>query len=66
MNWGVGVRLDQPTHAPLGNWHHLGGLTDVLPHVADRSLDWLDVLALVRGAPRIWEYPMVDRDPLPN
>jgi 2-polyprenyl-6-methoxyphenol hydroxylase-like FAD-dependent oxidoreductase len=66
VNWGVGVRLGQPTHAPLGDWHNLGGVDDVLPHVADRSFDWLDVPALVRAAPRIWEYPMVDRDPLPN
>jgi 2-polyprenyl-6-methoxyphenol hydroxylase-like FAD-dependent oxidoreductase len=38
----------------------------VLPHVADRIFDWLDVPALLCAAPRIWEYPMVDRDALPN
>lgn len=31
VNWGVGVRLGQPTHARLGDWHQLGGLDDVLP-----------------------------------
>ncbi|MDQ4103106.1 MAG: flavin-dependent oxidoreductase [Actinomycetota bacterium] len=66
VNWGIAVRLGRPTDAPLGDWHHLGGLDDVLPHVADRCFDWLDVPALVRAAPRIWEYPMVDRDPLPH
>ncbi|MGH3855318.1 MAG: flavin-dependent oxidoreductase [Pseudonocardiaceae bacterium] len=66
VNWGVAVRLGNSTQAPLGDWHHLGGLGDVLPHVADRSFDWLDVPTLVRGAPRIWEYPMVDRNPLPH
>ncbi|MGB6163720.1 MAG: flavin-dependent oxidoreductase [Pseudonocardiaceae bacterium] len=66
VNWGVAARLAQPTHAPLGDWHHLGGLADVLPHVADRCFAWLDMPALVRAAPRIWEYPMVDRDPLPH
>jgi 5-methylphenazine-1-carboxylate 1-monooxygenase len=66
LNWGVGARLAQATQAPLGDWHHLGGLDDVLPHVADRCFDWLDLPALVRGSPRIWEYPMVDRDPLPR
>jgi 2-polyprenyl-6-methoxyphenol hydroxylase-like FAD-dependent oxidoreductase len=34
--------------------------------VADRNFAWLDVPALVRAAPKIWEYPMVDRDPLPH
>jgi 5-methylphenazine-1-carboxylate 1-monooxygenase len=66
LNWGVGARLVQPTEAPLGDWQHLGGLDDVLPHVSDRCFDWLDLPALVRASPRIWEYPMVDRDPLPR
>ena len=66
VNWGVGVRRGRPTHARLGDWHNLGGLDDVLPHVAERIFDWLDVPALLCAAPRIWEYPMVDRDPLPN
>ena len=66
VNWGVGVRRGRPTHARLGDWHNLGGLDDVLPHVADRIFDWLDVPALLCAAPRIWEYPMVNRDPLPN
>jgi 2-polyprenyl-6-methoxyphenol hydroxylase-like FAD-dependent oxidoreductase len=66
VNWGVGARLGQPTQAPLGDWHYLGGLDDVLPHVADRRFDWLDVPALVRATPRVWEYPMVDRNPLPH
>ncbi len=66
VNWGVGTRLGQPTQAPLGDWHYLGGLADVLPHVADRCFDWLDVPALVRATPKVWEYPMVDRNPLPH
>jgi 2-polyprenyl-6-methoxyphenol hydroxylase-like FAD-dependent oxidoreductase len=66
VNWGVAARLAHPTQAPLGDWHHLGGLDDALSHVADRCFDWLDVPTLVRDSPRIWEYPMVDRDPLPR
>ncbi|MGH3720449.1 MAG: flavin-dependent oxidoreductase [Pseudonocardiaceae bacterium] len=66
VNWGVAARLGQSTHTPLGDWNYLGGLGDVLPHVADRSFDWLDVPALVRASPRIWEYPMADRNPLPH
>lgn len=66
VNWGVGARLGQPTHAQLGDWHQLGGMADVLPHVAGRCFDWLDIPALVRAAATIWEYPMVDRNPLPH
>jgi 2-polyprenyl-6-methoxyphenol hydroxylase-like FAD-dependent oxidoreductase len=28
------------------------------------SFDWLDVPALIAGTPSIFEYPMIDRDPL--
>ena len=66
VNWGVAARLDRSTQAPLGDWHHRGGVDDVLPHVADRNFGWLDMPALVHAAPTIWEYPMVDRDPLPR
>jgi 2-polyprenyl-6-methoxyphenol hydroxylase-like FAD-dependent oxidoreductase len=38
----------------------------MLPYIEDRRFDWLDVPALVSAAPATWEYPMVDRDPLPH
>jgi hypothetical protein len=30
------------------------------------SFDWLDIPTLIGGAPAIFEYPMIDRDPLPH
>lgn len=32
---------------------------------ADWSFDWLDVPALIAGAEKVFEFPLVDRDPLP-
>ena len=37
---------------------------DFLPHFEDFKFDWLDAPALIRGAEKVFEYPMVDRDPL--
>jgi 2-polyprenyl-6-methoxyphenol hydroxylase-like FAD-dependent oxidoreductase len=37
-----------------------------LPQFADWNFDWLDVPGLIGGAERIYEYPMVDRDPIPT
>ena len=37
-----------------------------LPFFKDWPFDWLDVPALVRSAQRVFEYPMVDKDPLPQ
>ncbi len=47
------------------DWDRTGRTADVLPWFADWRFGWLDVPALITGAPRILEYPMVDRDPLP-
>jgi 2-polyprenyl-6-methoxyphenol hydroxylase-like FAD-dependent oxidoreductase len=47
------------------DWDRTGQAGDVLPWFADWGFGWLDVPALITGAPRIGEYPMVDRDPLP-
>jgi 2-polyprenyl-6-methoxyphenol hydroxylase-like FAD-dependent oxidoreductase len=29
------------------------------------QFDWLDIPALIKGAERVYEFPLVDRDPLP-
>ena len=50
----------------LADWNRQGRLDDVLPWFADWKFGWLDVPALITGAPQILEYPMVDRDPLPS
>jgi 2-polyprenyl-6-methoxyphenol hydroxylase-like FAD-dependent oxidoreductase len=42
---------DKQTFAPaFKNWH----------------FDWLDVPALIQGAETVYEFPMVDRDPVPR
>jgi len=71
LNWVAEVKL--PGRASVrgadGNradWNRQGRLDDVLPWFADWKFGWLDVPALITGAPRILEYPMVDRDPLPS
>ena len=71
LNWVAEVML--PGRAELASlsrngadWNREGRLEDVLPWFADWKFGWLDVPALITGAPRILEYPMVDRDPLPS
>ena len=65
LNWVAEVML--PAGRPEGaDWNRTGRVEDVLPWFADWKFGWLDVPALITGAPRILEYPMVDRDPLPS
>jgi hypothetical protein len=51
--------------ADFADWNRVGRVSDVLPWFADWTFDWLDIPALITGAPEVLEYPMVDRDPLP-
>ena len=64
INWVAEARL--PAAAPVRNWTTQGRLEDVLPHYEDMRLAWLDVPELIRRSEPILEYPMVDRDPLPQ
>jgi 2-polyprenyl-6-methoxyphenol hydroxylase-like FAD-dependent oxidoreductase len=50
----------------MNDWNRPGRPEDFLEIFADWRYDWLDVPALIRGAERIFEYPMVDKDPVPR
>jgi 2-polyprenyl-6-methoxyphenol hydroxylase-like FAD-dependent oxidoreductase len=66
VNWVAEVRL--PPGAPFesGDWNRKGRVAEVLAHFASWRFEWLDIPALITGAPAVFEYPMVDRDPLPS
>lgn len=66
VNWVAEVMFADERLTGYADWNHTGRTDDVLPHFADWKFDWLDVPGLIRGADRILEYPMVDRDPLPR
>lgn len=50
---------DTPFNAPVD-------CTQVLPHVAEWNVGWLDVTDLITSSQAILQYPQVDRDPLPH
>lgn len=61
INWVAEIRDPQMR---MNDWNQTGRVEDVLALCRDWRFDWLDVPALVRAADRIFEYPMVDRDPV--
>jgi len=61
INWVAELR--QPPHE-RNDWNEPGRLEDVLPIFRDWRFDWLDVPQLIEGAQQIFEYPMVDKDPV--
>jgi 2-polyprenyl-6-methoxyphenol hydroxylase-like FAD-dependent oxidoreductase len=66
VNWVALVPVGEPGPLPGdANWNAPGRAEDVLAHLGDWRLGWLDVPGLIRDSAAIFEYPMVDRDPLP-
>ena len=64
INWIANLQCDLEQQRKREDWSREAKLDDFLPHFAGMQFDWLDVPALIRGAERVFEYPMVDRDPL--
>jgi 2-polyprenyl-6-methoxyphenol hydroxylase-like FAD-dependent oxidoreductase len=65
VNWIGETRLPADHPWPREDWNRPGRIADVLPLFTDWRFDWLDVPALIRAAEAVYEFPMVDRDPLP-
>ncbi|WP_441247439.1 flavin-dependent oxidoreductase [Kitasatospora sp. McL0602] len=64
INWIAEQPLDgEPPER--GNWNRPADLATVAEHFADWTFDWLDVPAVITAAEAAFEYPMVDREPLP-
>ena len=50
----------------MNDWNSGGKIEDFLPIFKDWQFDWLDVPALIRNADQVLEYPMVDKNPIPQ
>ena len=66
LNWIAELRVDPTSPWRREDWSRPGRIEEFLPAFASWRFDWLDVPALIRGAAVSYEYPMVDRDPLPR
>nr|WP_260407953.1 flavin-dependent oxidoreductase [Planomonospora venezuelensis] len=64
INWIAEQPLDG--EAPdRGDWNRPADRHEIARHFADWTFDWLDVPGIITGAGSAYEYPMVDREPLP-
>lgn len=67
VNWVLQVPAGPAGPLPGdAGWNRPADAGAVARHVADWRLDRLDVPALIGGTADVFEYPMVDRDPLPH
>jgi 2-polyprenyl-6-methoxyphenol hydroxylase-like FAD-dependent oxidoreductase len=66
LNWIAELRRDPSTPWRREDWNRAGRLEEFLPAFETWRFDWLDVPAIIRANAGVWEFPMVDRDPLPR
>lgn len=66
INWIAELKYDPDRAWNKEDYNRAGKLEDFLPAFEDWVFDWLDVPALIRSAPQVFEFPMVDRNPLPH
>jgi 2-polyprenyl-6-methoxyphenol hydroxylase-like FAD-dependent oxidoreductase len=66
INFIAELRFDTTALSEREDWSRRGVHEDFLPAFEGFRFGWLDVPAMIRAAPAVWVYPMVDRDPLPR
>jgi 2-polyprenyl-6-methoxyphenol hydroxylase-like FAD-dependent oxidoreductase len=64
INWIAELTFPKQDGWRKEDWNREGKLADFLPRFEEWNFPWLDVPALIRAGERVYEYPLVDRDPL--
>lgn len=64
INWIAEKKFDLSDSWKKEDWNRAADINDFLPDFAGWKFDWIDVPALIKSAEVVYEYPMVDRDPL--
>jgi 2-polyprenyl-6-methoxyphenol hydroxylase-like FAD-dependent oxidoreductase len=65
LNWICDLKAESGDTPGREDWNRKGDPEVLLSAFADWRWEGIDVPAIVRGAGDIYEFPMVDRDPLP-
>jgi len=66
MNWIAEVTFDNSGGWRSGDWNRKVDHSEFVHHFDGWTFDWLDVPALLNSTDDVWEYPMIDRDPIPT
>ena len=66
INWIAEITVDNSAGWEDSNWTKQVDVDHFVHHFEDWQYDWLNVPELLRGGDIIYEYPMIDREPLPS
>ncbi|MBL8774052.1 MAG: flavin-dependent oxidoreductase [Phenylobacterium sp.] len=64
VNWIAELRFPDGPEWRREDWNRPGRLEDFAPRFESWDFGWLRVPEVIAGASHVFEYPMVDRDPL--
>lgn len=66
INWIAERNLGPGAHIPRRDWNRLGDRSSFAHEFESWRFPFLDVPALIASAQEVYEFPMVDRDPVPR
>lgn len=66
INWIAEKRFPPDSPRDKEDWNRAADIGTFLPEFLDWRFGWIDAPDLIRRAGVVYEYPMVDRDPLPR
>ncbi len=66
INWIAELKVDPARAMAKGDWNRPADKADFLPAFEGWDFGWVDCPGLIRSSGAVYEYPMVDRDPLPS
>jgi 2-polyprenyl-6-methoxyphenol hydroxylase-like FAD-dependent oxidoreductase len=66
INWIAEITVDNSRGLRDGDWNKKVPVDSFIHHFEGWKYDWLDVPAMLRGADEAFEYPMIDREPVPT
>ena len=66
INWIAEIKYAHQTMPAKRDWNKKVDKEVFLPAFRAWKYDWLDIPALIEEATEVFEFPMIDRDPLPQ
>ena len=64
INWIAELTLEAHASATQSDWNSSANIEDFIDAFTHWQFTWLDVPALINASDAVYEYPMVDRDPV--
>jgi 2-polyprenyl-6-methoxyphenol hydroxylase-like FAD-dependent oxidoreductase len=64
INWVAELNLGEDARLPRRDWNRRGDTASFAPAFGEWHFPFLDIPALIESAAEVFEFPMVDRDPV--